>query len=131
MDSRKNGVKHRTQRNNPRAARSRPHDRVRSGIETLESRRLLSAAHGCAQPHLALSPAASFSSFSGYSPSQIRHAYGFDQVSGDGSGQTIAIVDAFNDPNIAADLHTFDQKFGLADPPSFNVVSQTGSSVKS
>src|SRR5207248_380293 len=48
----------------------------------------------------------------GYSPAQIRHAYGFDQirfnngaVAGDGSGMTIAIVDAYNDPNIASDLH--------------------------
>jgi subtilase family serine protease len=60
-----------------------------------------------------------------YTPAQMRHAYGFDQISftanghkiaGDGTGQTIAIVDAYDDPNIAADLHTFDQHFGLPDP---------------
>jgi hypothetical protein len=45
-------------------------------------------------------------------PAQIRHAYGFDQVAGDGRGQTIAIVDAYNDPNIFKDLNTFDQTFG-------------------
>jgi hypothetical protein len=28
-------------------------------------------------------------------------------VTGDGGGQTIAIVDAYNDPNIASDLRTF------------------------
>jgi hypothetical protein len=44
-------------------------------------------------------------------PAQIRHAYGFDQVAGDGRGQTIAIVDAYNDPNIFKDLNTFDQAF--------------------
>ena len=49
-------------------------------------------------------------------PSEMRHAYGFDQVSGTGAGQTIAIVDAFDDPNISSDLHTFDQRYGLADP---------------
>src|SRR5689334_16228446 len=38
---------------------------------------------------------------SGYWPSQIRHAYGVDQLSLDGSGETIAIVDAFHDPNLA------------------------------
>src|ERR1700692_4245298 len=45
---------------------------------------------------------------SGYTPAQIQHAYGFDKitfnngtVTGDGSGTTIAIVDAFDDPNIA------------------------------
>jgi hypothetical protein len=85
-------------------------------LEQLESRNLLSV----------------------YNPAQIRHAYGFDQitfingqgqtVAGDGTGQTIAIVDAFNQPNIAADLQKFDQTFGLAAPPSFQVVNQTGGS---
>src|SRR5205823_4035937 len=49
----------------------------------------------------------------GYSPSQIQHAYGFDQISfngivGDGRGQTIAIIDAYDQPNIVNDLATFD-----------------------
>jgi subtilase family serine protease len=70
---------------------------------------------------------------SGFSPSQISHAYGFDKitfnngtVAGNGSGQTIAIVDAYGDPNIASDLATFDSTFGLAAPPSFTKVSQSG-----
>ena len=47
----------------------------------------------------------------GLTPAQIEHAYGFDLIQfaggvhGDGSGQTIAIVDEFDDPNIASDLH--------------------------
>ncbi len=54
----------------------------------------------------------------GLTPSQIRHAYGFDLLSCSssntcGSGQTVAIVDAFNDPNIQSDLNTFDSQFGL------------------
>jgi hypothetical protein len=58
---------------------------------------------------------------SGYTPAEIRHAYGFDQISfngiaGNGSGQTIAIVDAYDDPNIAGDLHQFDLAFNLPDP---------------
>ena len=48
------------------------------------------------------------------------------RIPGDGSGQTIAIVDAYDAPNIAADLHVFDQQFGLPDPPSFVKVNQTG-----
>jgi hypothetical protein len=67
-----------------------------------------------------------------FTPAQIRHAYGFDQitfsngaVAGDGSGQTIAIVDAYDDPTIAADLHTFDQTFGLPDP-TLTKVEQSG-----
>jgi subtilase family serine protease len=59
-----------------------------------------------------------------FTPAQLVHAYGFDQVSflasnynaTAGQGQTIALVDSFDDPNIAADLHTFDVKYGLPDP---------------
>lgn len=74
----------------------------------------------------------------GYSPSQVQNAYGFNQISFasytgsnnaplPGAGQTIAIVDAYNDPNIKSDLSTFDIKFGL---PSANltVVNQNGGS---
>jgi subtilase family serine protease len=70
----------------------------------------------------------------GLTPTQIRHAYGFDQitfnngtVTGDGTGTTIAIVDAYDDPNIASDLHQFDQTFGLSDP-TFTKVNQNGGS---
>ena len=53
------------------------------------------------------------STASGYTPAQIRAAYGFNNVSfgstaADGRGQTIAIIDAYNDPNIASDLAAFD-----------------------
>jgi subtilase family serine protease len=62
----------------------------------------------------------------GYSPQQIDSAYGisnisFSGVSGDGAGQTIAIVDAYNDPNITSDLAAFDKQYGLSAPPSFTV----------
>jgi subtilase family serine protease len=49
----------------------------------------------------------------GYAPSQIRHAYGVDRVSADGSLLVIGIVDAYDDPTIAADLQTFITKFAL------------------
>src|SRR5438093_4781531 len=48
----------------------------------------------------------------GLSPSQVRHAYGFDQISNLGAGQKIAIVDAYDDPNIASDLAKFKNQFG-------------------
>jgi hypothetical protein len=48
-------------------------------------------------------------------------------VAGDGSGTTIAIVDAYDDPNIANDLHQFDLRFGLPDPV-FTKVNQNGGS---
>src|SRR5207247_10783627 len=43
----------------------------------------------------------------GLSPSQVRQAYGFDQISNRGAGQKIAIVDAYDEPNIDSDLATF------------------------
>lgn len=51
-----------------------------------------------------------------YSPSQIAHGYGFDAIncgSTCGQGQTIAIVDAYDAPNIESDLGTFDSQYGL------------------
>src|SRR5262249_21746328 len=69
----------------------------------------------------------------GYTPTQLLHAYGFDQISltggvaGDGSGTTIAIVDAYDDPNVASDLQQFDAQFGLPNP-TFTKVNQTGGS---
>ncbi len=67
----------------------------------------------------------------GLTPTQIRTAYGFDNVSfggvaADGAGQTIAIIDAKNDPNLVNDLAVFDQTFGLPAPPSLTVVNQNG-----
>ncbi len=59
-----------------------------------------------ANPLWATSPA-------GYSPAQIRHAYGFDQITGNGAGQTIAIVDAYGSPTLANDLAVFCNTFGL------------------
>ena len=69
----------------------------------------------------------------GFTPAQIRHAYGLDQISfggtpADGRGTTIAIVTAYDSPNIAADLATFNATFGIPAPPSFQKVNQTGGS---
>jgi subtilase family serine protease len=66
-----------------------------------------------------------------FNPAQIRHAYGFDQIAfngvpGDGRNQTIAIIDAYDEPNIASDLAAFDSNFGIAAPPSFTKVNQSG-----
>ena len=61
-----------------------------------------------------------------YSPTQIRTAYGINQLSETGAGQTIAIVDAFNDPTIVADLTAFDTTYGIPAPPGFTVFNQNG-----
>ncbi len=61
-----------------------------------------------------------------YTPAQVRQAYGFNQTGATGAGQTIAIVDAYYDPNAYSDLTTFDQQTGLANPPSFKQVQMGG-----
>ena len=63
---------------------------------------------------------------SGYSVSQIKQAYGLNNVSLTGVAQTIAIVDAYNDPDIESDLANFDQQFNLNAPPSFTVLNAKG-----
>ncbi len=77
---------------------------------------------------------------SGYTPLQIRTAYGissiqFGSLLGNGAGQTIAIVDAYDDPAFVdstsssfstSDLAEFDKQFGLPDPPSFLKLNQNG-----
>jgi subtilase family serine protease len=59
-------------------------------------------------------------------PYQVRHAYGFDRLSYDGSGQTIAIVDAFDDPYAARDLQIFNSYvLGRTDAVQFTKVAFT------
>jgi hypothetical protein len=72
------------------------------------------------------SPAVGTTTPTGFTPYQIRHTYGIDQLGLDGAGQTIAIIDAYDDPNIAYDLHQFDVRFGMPDPPSFMKIGQSG-----
>ena len=55
-----------------------------------------------------------------YSPRFVRKAYSVPSTL-DGSGQTIAIVDAFGSPTIRADLALFDSVFGLPAPPLFTI----------
>jgi hypothetical protein len=117
-----------TPRKKPRGGR-----RLRQ-LEPLESRALLSAISVVdsilAQP--AIDPlAVTNPTPRGYTPAQVKQLYSFSGVTfngsiqGDGTGQTIAIVDAYNDPNIASDLHVFDTTFGLPDP-KLTVINQTG-----
>lgn len=73
---------------------------------------------------------------SGLTAAQLTHAYGLDaitfasptgqSVTGNGAGETIALVEAYNDPHVASDLHVFDQANGLPDP-SLSVVNLAGS----
>jgi subtilase family serine protease len=75
----------------------------RPRLDTLDDRRLLSA----------------------LTPAQVTQAYGLNgitfnangqTVKGNGSGQVIALVEAYHDPNLASDLQTFDRAFNLPTP---------------
>ncbi|HEV7999644.1 MAG TPA: hypothetical protein VGP63_07180, partial [Planctomycetaceae bacterium] len=121
-------------------------------VEALEERQMLSAAAfhptivvagsvaapgtvtaGTVTP--GASPATTLAS-APYTPSQVTTAYGvnriqFGTVAGTGAGQTIAIVDAFNDPNIIGDTATFNNQFNLpqfnvSGGPTLSVLNQTG-----
>ncbi len=77
----------------------------------------------------------------GYHPADLQSAYDLPSSTA-GGGQTVAIVDAYNDPDAASDLATYRSEFGLpavstctisggkvkaSSPPCFVKVSQTGS----
>lgn len=85
-----------------------------------------------ARPYFKLdtaNPAVTVGPAGGLTPSDLTGAY---HLSGTGSGQTVALVDAYNDPNINADLQTFDSHYGLSTCSTGNgclkVVGQTGTS---
>ena len=68
---------------------------------------------------------------SGYNPVDLRSAYNLTQLSvSNGATQTVAIVDAYNDPNAENDLNVYRGKFGIAlcttASGCFRKVSQTG-----
>ena len=74
-------------------------------------------------------PMASSSPAAGaYGPAQFHTAYALPTTSA--SAQTIGIVDAYNDPNIASDLATYDSYYGLPSCTASNgclsVVNQSG-----
>ncbi len=82
------------------------------GLDRLEDRRLLS----------------------GFTPQQLTTAYGLNniafsvpggQVPGNGSGQTIALIEAYHDPYLAQDLVAFDQAYNIPNP-NFQVVNLGG-----
>ncbi len=57
----------------------------------------------------------------GILPVQFKAAYGFNRVPNLGKGMTIALVDAFDDPNIASDLAAYQAYFHLT-PCNFQKV---------
>jgi subtilase family serine protease len=57
-------------------------------------------------------PAAS-SSPTGLAPATVKSVYNFPTSSTDGSGETVAIVDAYDDPSAESDLAVFSSQYGL------------------
>jgi subtilase family serine protease len=66
----------------------------------------------------------------GYGPSDIQSAYGLASASG--SGRTVAIIDAYDDPTAEKDLGVYRSQYGLAPCTTangcFKKVNQTGGS---
>ena len=66
-------------------------------------------AHGIVSPH-----ATADASVSGYGPADIQSAYNLaSAAAANGSGETVALVDAQDDPNAESDLATYRSEFGL------------------
>jgi subtilase family serine protease len=68
---------------------------------------------------------------SGYGPSDLQSAYGLAAAAAtNGATQTIAIVDAYNDPNAESDMNVYRSQYGLPACTTasgcFRKVSQTG-----
>ncbi len=70
----------------------------------------------------------------GYGPADLQNAYNLASAvaAGSGSGKTVAIVDAYHDPNAEADLGVYRQTYGLTPCTTqngcFRQVNQNGSS---
>jgi hypothetical protein len=95
------------------------------------------AAREAARPGVSRVPARpaalSFGPAGGLTPALLASAYGYDPSAG-GVAETVAIVDAFDDPNIESDLEEFSTHYGLppctAESGCFRKVGQTGSSTE-
>jgi subtilase family serine protease len=79
-----------------------------------------------------VAPDAAAATPTGYGPSDLQSAYGLTTAAASkGSGETIAIVDAYNDPNAESDLAQYRSYYGLPACTTangcFKKVSQTGS----
>ncbi|MET9865299.1 S53 family peptidase [Streptomyces sp. NPDC006386] len=84
------------------------------------------------QQHGISPKAADATSPSGYGPADLRAAYGLTSAAtSNGSGRTIAIVDAYDDPNAESDLAAYRSHYGLPACTTangcFKKVGQTGS----
>src|SRR5262249_19846523 len=109
---------------------ARPRPRRRSypvRVESLEPRQMLSSMdYGPVMnpAGLEVRPLSGSCIKGSFTPNEIRHLYWVDKIqftdgtktiTGDGSGQTIVIIDAYDDPYIGLEMTVFDSTFGLPD----------------
>jgi hypothetical protein len=73
-------------------------------------------------------PAALTGKLGGFSPADLAKAYSYDRNAAKGATQTVAIVDAYDNPNALDELNKFDTQYGLPTETvtSFRKVNQTG-----
>jgi PKD repeat protein len=64
----------------------------------------------------------------GFTPADLASAYGINPASSTGGSQTVAIVDAYDDPHAVSELNAFDAHYGLPaeTSTSFRKVNQNG-----
>ncbi|SEN68242.1 S53 family peptidase [Actinacidiphila rubida] len=97
------------------------------GVMACKALKVTSGANSLAPSARSANPAATPS---GYGPSDLHSAYALP--SSGGSGATVAIVDAYDDPNAEADLATYRSTYGLAACTTangcFKKVGQSGTS---
>ncbi|HET9095181.1 MAG TPA: S53 family peptidase [Candidatus Baltobacteraceae bacterium] len=109
-----NGTLPTTSASSPQNAARTP-SAVGAGIHGTFARVCGAAAAGYASCHALIRTDASANGTSGptgYNPADLQSAYALPSSSA-GSGQTVAIVDAYNDPNAESDLGTYRSQFGL------------------
>jgi subtilase family serine protease len=105
------------------AQAAKPHERVcpaaRSGTSAACSAEVITTTGG--KPAATAAPA-------GYGPADLRSAYALPSTGG--AGQTVAIVDAYDDPTAASDLNVYRSQFGLSSCTTangcFRKLNQTG-----
>jgi hypothetical protein len=78
---------------------------------TCNAMRRVLVARGTPGARRLAAPVAAAGPSGGLTPSDLMSVYG---LKGTGAGQTVAIVDAYNDPKLDADLQAFDSQYGLA-----------------
>ena len=81
------------------------------------------APKGFAHTNVVVQDAQHYNTPTGILPVEYRAAYGFNQLPNHGAGVTIALVDAYKDPNIVSDVAFYASYFHLA-PCNLTVVVQ-------